>query len=183
MQTDTVASFNELADWFRQRQADAGGDPWYGGSGSAYENGIDQWIQWPDWLNPGCQDRYSALDAGRCCRDSGSTAIRVALNLADLAQEVLGRADAGRARTAADLAPLAGLAPQVVAAIRGALAGADRPLTVQLDCALRRVSLFTGRLDRGPELAPLREQIRECSDAIWDALHPRDRAERIPVRT
>ena len=156
------------------------------------ENGIDQWIAWPGWLNPRCQDRYSALDAGRCCRDSGSTAVRLALNLSDMAQDILaslGRGDRDCAGAAADLTPLVGVAPQVVTVIRGALAAADRPLLVQLGCALDRVSLFAGRLatggrcpwrcgrhgqpDRGPELAPLREQISECSDAIWEALHPR----------
>ena len=192
VQTDAVASFNELAAYFRQRQAARDGDRWYGGCGSSYENGIDQWIAWPDWLNPRCEDRYSALDAGGCCRDSGNTAVRRALNLSDVAREVLAafdRGDRGCADAGAYLCALADAVPQVVAAVRAALAGADRPLAVQLACALDRVGLFTGRLaDRrgcpwrcaehgspglDTDLAPLRERIDECSGAIWEALHPR----------
>ena len=191
-QTSTIASFNELAAYFRQRQADRDGDRWYGGCGSSYENGIDQWIAWPGWLNSRCDDRYSALDAGRCCRDCGNPVVRLALGLSDMARDMLAALDRGDrdcAQTAADLAPLIAIAPELVAAVRGALAGADRPLTVQIDCALDRVSLVVGRLsagrrcpwrcgrhgqpDRGPELAPLREQIAECSGSVWEALHPR----------
>jgi hypothetical protein len=190
VQESPVASFNELAAYFRQRQATADGDRWYGASW--YEGGIDQWIQWPEWLNPRCDDRYSALDAGRCCRDSGNTVVRLALNLADMAQDMLGAFDRGDRQCAAavaELAPLVDAAPQSVAAIRAALAGADRVLAVQLGCALDRISLVTGRLavrrrcpwrcarhghpDRGADLAALRQQIGECSGAIWDALHPR----------
>jgi hypothetical protein len=197
VQTDTVASFNELAAYFRQRQATRDGDRWYGGSVSSYENGIDQWIAWPGWLNPRCEDRYSALDAGRCCRDSASVAVRRALNLSDVAREVLAafdRGDRGCGDAGATLCALTDAVPQVVASVRVALAGADRALAVQLSCALDRVSLFTGRLadrrgcpwrcaehgnpDLDADLAPLREQIDECSGAIWEALHPRVRAVR-----
>ena len=188
--TVQIASANELAAYFRQRRAVEDGDRWYGGS--SYEGGIDQWIQWPEWLSSRCDDRYSALDAGGCCRDAGNTVIRLALNVSDMAQDVLARLDRGErgcASTAADLGPLVDVVPQFVAGIRGALAGADRALTVQLGCALDRLSLFIGRLaarrrcpwrcvqhghpDRGADLAPLRQQIEECSGAIWDALHPR----------
>jgi hypothetical protein len=193
--TVQVASANELAAYFRQRRAAEDGDQWYGGS--SYEGGIDQWIQWPDWLSARCDDRYSALDAGGCCRDSGSTVIRLALNLADMGRDILeafGRGDRGCAATAADLTPLVDAVPSFVAAIRAALPGTganrgDRAFAVQLGCALDRLSLFTGRLaagrrcpwrcgrhgqpDMGTALAPLREQIDECSGAIWDALHPR----------
>jgi hypothetical protein len=208
LETDTVASGNELAAYFRQRQAAEDGGRWYGGSG--YEGGFDQWITWPDWLNPCCQDRYSALDAGRCCRDSRSTVIRLALNLADMGQEMLDMLDRGKhgerdcVSAAADFSPLVDTVPQFVAAIKEAVTGAERPLAVQLGCALDRVSLFVGRLakpgrcpwrcgthghpDRGPELALLRAQLDECSGVIWDALHPRSTAseseegERVAVR-
>lgn len=192
LRTDTVASFNELAAYFRQRQADQDGDRWYGGSGSSYESGIDQWIQWPGWLNPRCEDRYSALDAGRCCRDSGHIAVRRALNLSDVARDVLAAFDHGErgcGDAGAYLCALAGAVPPVVAAVRAAVPGADRVLAVQLGCALDRVSMFTGRLadhrgcpwrcaehgnlDIDVDLTALREQIDDCSGAIWDALHPR----------
>lgn len=190
VQTDAIASFNELAAYFQQRQAAEDGGRWYGASW--YEGGFDQWITWPDWLNADCDDRYSALDAGRCCRDSRSTVIRLALNLADMGQEMLAALDRGEgecAETAAGLVPLIDTAPQFVGAIRAAIAGADRPFLVQLGCALDRVSLFVSRLwmpgrcpwrcdghghpDRGPELQPLRARIDECSGAIWEATHPR----------
>jgi hypothetical protein len=192
VQTSSVASFNELAAYFRQRQAAADGDRWYGGSW--YEGGVDQWIQWPEWLNSRCDDRYSALDAGGCCRDSDNAAIRLALCLSDVAQEILGaldRGDRGCAAAETELSPLVAAVPAVLAAIRGTLAGADRPLAVQLGCALDRVSLFVGRLaarrrcpwrcarhgrpDRGTALLPVREELGECSELIWDALHPRAR--------
>lgn len=204
-QAHMVASFNELAAYFRQRRADQDGDRWYGGSCSSYENGIDQWIAWPDWLNPRCEDRYSALDAGCCCRDSGSTAVRRALNLAGVAGDVLAafdRGDRGCEETGAYLSALVDAIPQVVAVITAAIADADRPLAVHLECALDRVSLFAGRLaarrgcpwrcaehrnpehntqehcatDRGADLERARELISECSDALWDAIHPRARA-------
>jgi hypothetical protein len=173
-----VASANELAAYFRQRQAVEDGGRWYGGV--SYEGGFDQWIQWPEWLSARCDDRYSALDAGGCCRDSGNTVIRLALNLSDIGQDILaafGRGDRGCAATAADLAPLLDAMPQFVAAIRAALPsasdpsasdpsasdpsasdhGADDPgagitgraLAVQLGCALDRLSLFAGRLAAG----------------------------------
>ncbi|MBO0804508.1 MAG: hypothetical protein J2P25_15715 [Nocardiopsaceae bacterium] len=198
-QTDTIASFNELAAYFRQRRAAEDGDHWYGASW--YEGGIDQWISWPDWLHARCEDRYSALDAGRCCRDSGNVAVRRALNLADVARDVLATFDRGGRdceETGAYLSALVDAAAQVVPAIRADIAVADRALAVQLACALDRVSLFTARLagrrgcpwrctehpnpDRGADLAALREQIDECSGAIWDALHPRSGAAR-EVRT
>jgi hypothetical protein len=190
-----IASANELAAYFRQRRAVEAGDLWYGGS--SYEGDIDQWIQWPEWLNARCDDRYSALDAGGCCRDSGNTAIRLALNVSDMAQDILaafGRGDRGCTATAADLSPLVDLVPQLVAVVRAALPStdntpADRALAVQLGCALDRLSLLVGRLaagrrcpwrcgrhghpDMGAGLAPVRKQIDECSGAIWDVLHPR----------
>jgi hypothetical protein len=192
LQTSSVASFNELAGYFRQRQAAEEGDRWYGGSW--YEGGIDQWIQWPEWLNSRCDDRYSALDAGGCCRDSRNAGVRLALHLSDMAQDMLAALDGGvRGCTATetDLSPLVDAVPGVVAAIRGTLPGADRVLAIQLGCALDRVSLVVGRLaargrcpwrcvqhgrpDRGAGLLPLREQIGECSELIWDVLHPRAR--------
>lgn len=190
-----VASANELAAYFRQRRAADDGGRWYGGS--SYEGGVDQWIQWPEWLNGQCDDRYSALDAGGCCRDSGNAAIRLALNVADMGQDMLAalaRGDRDCAATAAGLAPLVEAVPQFVAAIFAVLPRsdgtlADRALAVQLGCALDRLSLFTGRLaagrrcpwrcvrhghpDMGAALVPLREQIDECSGAIWEVLHPR----------
>jgi hypothetical protein len=189
----TVATGNELAAYFRQRQAMEDGDRWYGGS--SYQGEIDLWVEWPEWLNPGCDDRYSALDAGRCCRDSDTMAIRMALTLSDLARETLasfGRGEQDCEAAAGDLAPLVALVPQTVAAVRAELGGADRVRAVQLGCALDRVALLIGRLsmegrcpwrcdqhghcDLGPGLAPLRARVEECSGAIWDALHPRDRA-------
>jgi hypothetical protein len=111
-----------------------------------------------------------------------------------MAQEMLSaldRGDRGCAAAEAELSPLVAAVPGVVAALRGTLAGADRPLAVQLGCALDRVSLFVGRLaarrrcpwrcsrhgrpDRGAGLLPLREQLGECSELIWDVLHPRAR--------
>lgn len=188
-----VASANELAAYFRQRQAAEDGDRWYGGS--SYEGGVDQWLQWPPWLSDRCEDRYSALDAGECCRDSGNPVIRLALSVADRGQDMLAALHGGHrecAATAAGLAPLVDAAPRLVAAIGAALPGparGDRALTVQLGCALDRLGLLAGRLaagrrcpwrcgrhgrpDLGAALAPLRAQIDECSGAIWDALHPR----------
>src|SRR5580693_10354482 len=93
LQTSSVASFNELSGYFRQRQAAEEGDRWYGGSW--YEGGIDQWIQWPEWLNSRCDDRYSALDAGGCCRDSRNAAVCLALHLSDMAQDMLAALDGG----------------------------------------------------------------------------------------
>lgn len=193
--TVQVASANELAAYFRQRQAADDGDPWYGGS--SYEGGIDQWIQWPEWLNDRCDDRYSALDAGGCCRDSGTMAIRLALNAADMGQDILaafGRGEMTCATAAAGLAPLADDVPRFVAGIRAALPGtdvvpADRALAVQLGCALDRLSLLAGRLAAGrrcpwrcgrhghPDmgaLASARQQIDDCSGTIWEVLHPRN---------
>jgi hypothetical protein len=197
--TVRVASANELAAFFRQRRAAEDGDRWYGGS--TYEGEVDQWIQWPEWLNARCDDRYSALDAGGCCRDSGNPVVRLVLHVADAGQDILaasGWDDRGCAATAADLAPLVNAVPHLVAAIGTLLSGrisadtADgRALAVQLGCALDRLSLFTGRLTtghrcpwrcgrhghpgQGADLGPLRGQINECSGAIWEVLHPRTR--------
>jgi hypothetical protein len=189
----TVATGNELTAYFRQRQALEEGGRWYGGS--SYEGEIDLWVEWPEWLNPECDDRYSALDAGRCCRDAGSMAIRMALTLSDMARETLtgfARGEQDCETAAGDLAPLVALVPQIVTAVGAELSGADRVLAVQLGCALDRVALLIGRLsmegrcpwrcdrhghsDQGPGLARLQAQIEECSGAIWDALHPRSKA-------
>jgi len=162
--TVRVASANELAAFFRQRQAAEDGGRWYGGS--TYEGEVDQWVQWPEWLNSRCDDRYSALDAGGCCRDSVNPVVRLVLHVADAGQDILaasGRDDRGCAATAADLAPLVNAVPHLVAAIRTLLSGTvsdlsgtvagdsagGRALAVQLGCALDRLSLFTGRLATG----------------------------------
>jgi hypothetical protein len=176
--TVRVASANELAAFFRQRQAAEDGGRWYGGS--TYEGEVDQWVQWPEWLNARCDDRYSALDAGGCCRDSGNPVVRLVLHVADAGQDILAasdRDDRGCAATAADLAPLVNAVPHLVAAIGTLLSGtvcglsgtvsglpgsvsglsgtvsgdnaAGRALAVQLGCALDRLSLFTGRLATG----------------------------------
>jgi hypothetical protein len=178
MMTVRVASANELAAFFRQRQAAEDGGRWYGGS--TYEGEVDQWVQWPEWLNARCDDRYSALDAGGCCRDSGNPVVRLVLYVADLGQEILaasGRDGRGCAATVADLASLVSAVPHLVAAIGTLLPGTDselsgtgselpgtesglpgtesadaaggRALAVQLGCALDRLSLFTGRLATG----------------------------------
>ncbi|HSZ38756.1 MAG TPA: hypothetical protein VK817_02235 [Trebonia sp.] len=196
--TVRVASANELAAFFRQRQAAEDGDRWYGGS--TYEGEVDQWIQWPEWLNARCDDRYSALDAGGCCRDSGNAVIRLVLHAAGAGQDILAafvRGDRGCAATAADLAPLVNAVPHFVAAIRTVLAGtvlagsplsrtepsgtepsvtADittgRALAVQLGCALDRLSLFTGRLATG----------RRCPWRCGRHGHPDTAADLAPLR-
>jgi hypothetical protein len=141
----------------------------------------------PEWLHPDCLNVCLAMETSTCCKFPAGALVKKVTELADDIDRVRGRLGglecAGPARELELL--LAGL-PELLAEVRAAIPGAEITTVKQLLCPVGRLA---GALDdacdygecpyacgdpdvpdRRAEIAPIRDQLRECSRAVRIAL-------------
>jgi hypothetical protein len=141
----------------------------------------------PEWLHPDCLNPCLALETGTCCKFPASALVRKLTALSDDVHRVRPRPGgldcAGPAR---DLElVLAGL-PGLLAELGAAIPGADMTTVKQFLCPLGTLADALDEAcdyggcpwacgdpdvpDRRTEIAPVRDQLRECSRAVTIAL-------------
>jgi len=138
----------------------------------------------PEWLHPDCLNVCLAMETSTCCKFPAGALVKKVADLADDVYRVRPRPEcAGPAR---DLElVLAGL-PELLAEVGAVIPGAGMTIVKQLLCPLGRLA---GALDeacdyggcpwacgdpdvpdRRAQIAPIRDQLRECSRAVRIAL-------------
>lgn len=158
------------------------------------------WLLRPQWLHPDCRNACAALELGTCCKYPDNPLVRVAVELAESVDRVLGRFDAVRslipdgtsgdragdcAGPAAELARLFSAVPGLLAQVHAILPRLNMTAVAQLLCPVGRLA---GALDQAcaygcpwacrdpavPDgragLEPLRPLLAESAHAIRAAL-------------
>ncbi|MGH3167477.1 MAG: hypothetical protein ACRDN0_16500 [Trebonia sp.] len=143
------------------------------------------WRLRPDWLHPDCRNVCLALELGTCCKYPDNPLVRVAMNLADSVDHLLGRLGLDCASTEGELVRTLKLIPGLLAQIHAISPRLNRSALAQLLCPVGRLASALDEVrgggcpwacgdpavpDRRAEFAPLTELVAECSAAVRAAL-------------
>jgi hypothetical protein len=143
------------------------------------------WRLRPEWLHPDCRNVCSALQLGTCCKYPDNPLVRVAVDLAESVDALLGRLGADCAGTGAELARTLRLIPGLLAQIHAILPRLNRSALAQLLCPVGRLASALDQVcgggcpwacaepavpDRRVEFTPLIELTAECSAGVRSAL-------------
>lgn len=130
-----------LADGDDDGFADADADDGFPGD----EDEGDYWLPRPEWLHPDCRNVCSALELGTCCKYPDNPLVRVAVELADATERVIGRlGEVSCARSGAELAGRFQQIPGLLAQVHALLPRLSQTARAQLLCP---VGALAGALD------------------------------------
>lgn len=156
----------------------------YGPAGDE-DDDVAAWRLRPDWLHPDCRNVCLALELGICCRYPDNPLVRVAVNLADSVDDLLGRLGLNCVGTEAELVRALKLIPGLLAQVHAISPRLNQRALAQLLCPVGRLSSALDEVrgggcpwacadpavpDRRAELAPLAELMAECSVTVRTAL-------------
>lgn len=160
----------------------------YEDDGDGYEEDDEEALAWrlrPEWLHPECRNTCSALELGTCCKYPDNPLIRVAVDLAESVDALLGRLDGDCGGTEPALGRTLMLIPGLLAQIHAILPRLNRTAIAQLLCPVGRLASALEQVcgggcpwacseptvpDRRAEFAPLIELVMDCSVAVRTAL-------------
>lgn len=156
------------------------------------------WLLRPRWLHPDCRNACAALELGTCCKYPDNPLVRVAVDLAESVDRILGRfgavtadgAGGDCAAPAAELARLFSAVPGLLAQVHAMLPRLNATAVAQLLCPVGRLAGALDQAcaygcpwacrdpsvpDRRAGLEPLRPLLAESAHAIRAALTGRGR--------
>jgi hypothetical protein len=152
----------------------------------------EAWRLRPEWLHPGCRNVCFALEVGTCCKYPDNPLVRVAVDLAESVDALIGRLDGDCAETGTELARALRLIPGLLAQVHAILPRLNKSALTQLLCPVGRLASALHQVcggcpwgcgdpavpDRRAEFVPLIELVGECSAAVKTRLGWRSRAAR-----
>jgi hypothetical protein len=155
------------------------------------EDEEEAWWLRPEWLHPGCRNVCFALEVGTCCKYPDNPLVRVAVDLAESVDVLIGRLDGDCAETGTELARTLWLIPGLLAQVHAILPRLNKSALTQLLCPVGRLASALHQVcgggcpwgcgdpavpDRRAEFVPLTELVGECSAAVRTRLGWRTRA-------